>query len=78
MNAMGVYRTLQGTGLGSPFDRRTEPHGEPGDEDYRPGTPGQWDNFERGPDGWCAYDRHGLTWAITEAEAEAILAELAK
>lgn len=74
--AVGVYRTLEGTGLGHPLQVRTEPHGEPGDEDYRAGTPGQWDEFERGPDGWAAYDRGGVTWRISENEAAEILGQL--
>ena len=58
--AIGVYRTLQGTGLGHP--QQTDP--------------GQWDEFKRTSDGWAAYDKHGATWPVTEAEAQAIIAKV--
>jgi hypothetical protein len=61
--ALGAYRTLQGIGLSGPNLSHA---------DAARRTIEQWDGFERKPDGWAAYDKDGLTWRVTEAEAAAI------
>lgn len=59
--AIGVYRTLEGTGIEIVVRRGA--------------TAGGWANFRPAPAGWAAYDKEGGSWRISEAEAAAIIGE---